>query len=205
MRIILFFMFMVPSLLQAQKIPYNSETGKIAYTSVVNQPGTKDELYLKAKKWITTTFKSTKDVIQLDDRESGSIIIKGLTQYVVNSTYKKFNTPVDVPLFFTLSLDFKSDKYRYTFTDLYTEKLINGHITTVPAEELTQDVTQEIINEQTEELKKIPLMGKKGIEESIASLKSLSAQHKLQLDNSMLNLITSLENYMSNEKTEGDW
>ena len=37
--------------------------------------GTKDELFVRAKSWLVQTFKSANDVIQLNDKEAGKLLL----------------------------------------------------------------------------------------------------------------------------------
>jgi hypothetical protein len=70
--------------------------GKMIFSRIVKVDSTtKDELYLRAKVWISQAFKSPNDVIQLDDKVSGQIFIKGIIyswmsgrQHTVYSTLK---------------------------------------------------------------------------------------------------------------------
>jgi hypothetical protein len=51
----------------------------VTITEVVELEGfSKDEIYTKTKLWIAQSYKSPQDVLQLDDKESGVIVIKGI-------------------------------------------------------------------------------------------------------------------------------
>lgn len=51
---------------------------QVCYTDVIKAEGiSKEELYNRALSWFAVAFKSAKDVIQMQDRESGKIIGKG--------------------------------------------------------------------------------------------------------------------------------
>lgn len=79
----------------------------------------KNELYNRAKKWTAENFKSAKDVIQLDDKESGKIIIKGCIIY--NAPPFNPGTAYSGSYFFTFSFDCKNDKYKYEFSSAFFE------------------------------------------------------------------------------------
>jgi hypothetical protein len=71
------------------------------------------QLYERAKIWLVKTFKSSKDVIQIDDKENGKIIAKGVVLY---------DAPAFVPgtnfsgyFEFILTIETKNNKFRYTF------------------------------------------------------------------------------------------
>jgi hypothetical protein len=69
---------------------------KMIFSKIVEvDSANKDELYLRAKVWIAEAFKSPTNVVQLDDKASGQILIKGIIyswmsgkQHTVYSTLK---------------------------------------------------------------------------------------------------------------------
>ena len=74
------------------------------YSEVVEVPGkTADQLYSSAREWFAITFKSAKDVIQMEDPTNKKIIGKGLKKinYIVRGI------PVVMDMFFTLNVQFK--------------------------------------------------------------------------------------------------
>lgn len=75
----------------------------------------KNELYNRAKKWTANNFRSSKDVIQLDDKEAGKIIIRGITVY--NAPAFNPGTAYSGNIIFTFSFDCKDGKYKYEYTD----------------------------------------------------------------------------------------
>jgi len=102
--------------LSSQVLPLDSETGKITYTEVAyvdDSTTTKDQLYSVAREWFARTFKSSNDVLQMDDRKAGKLIGKGsfeieMTPYLTESYVE-----------FTISIYVKNGKYKYEFTDFY--------------------------------------------------------------------------------------
>lgn len=75
---------------------------------------TKLELYNSSKMYIVSSFKSANDVIQLDDFETGIIVVKGSLMESVNyslSTKKYYFT-------FTLKIFMKDNKYRIVIEDI---------------------------------------------------------------------------------------
>lgn len=96
------------------------EPNKSELHNVVELPNTpKDELYNRAKKWTAMYFVSAKNVIQLDDKENGKIIIKAYLPYSASA----FNpgTGYSGGFAFTFSFDCKNDKYKYDVTGLSHE------------------------------------------------------------------------------------
>lgn len=79
-----------PSLLFAQEgylyktdLPYD-EFGNIKFERIFNFDSlSKDQLYSRAKTWFVENYKSANDVLQMDDKESGRLIAKGIHVYVV--------------------------------------------------------------------------------------------------------------------------
>jgi hypothetical protein len=61
-------------------LPLDSATGKISFDSVfIVADVNKDAIYAKSKEWIATFYKSARDVINMDDKESGLIKLKGIS------------------------------------------------------------------------------------------------------------------------------
>jgi len=94
-------------------LPFDQD-GKIIYAEVVSQPGDEAFLHLKAKEFFANCFKSSNDVIQLDDKDSKSIIAKGSSKIFID--IKKQSVPVI--LLFTLKIESKEGRYRYEINSL---------------------------------------------------------------------------------------
>lgn len=95
----------------------HEKDGVIMYTDVVvvDSSLTKAELFNRAKAWIASTYKSANAVIQMEDKDAGILIGKGV--FVVNwSTALIKNLSTDVP--HTIKLLFKNGRYKYEITDL---------------------------------------------------------------------------------------
>ncbi len=102
---------LLPIMIYGQELKIDDETGKYTKKAVVEIDNmTQNEIYKKAIEWITLNYKSADDVIQLKDESIGKIIIKG-----------NFSTGIFMKqgwIRHTLILDFKNNKFRYTYTDL---------------------------------------------------------------------------------------
>lgn len=72
----------------------------------------KSEMWINAKKWISSSFKDYKHTVDMEDKESGTIIIKFTFQGT--SRWKFINHIIDA----TLEIDVRDNKYRYTFSDV---------------------------------------------------------------------------------------
>lgn len=85
------------------------------YKYVDSVAGSKNEIYLKAYEWIAKSFNSAKDVIEMNDKESGKIILKSeLPCHLTN-----YNSTVNDYVSFTLSIDAKDGRYRCVFSQFY--------------------------------------------------------------------------------------
>src|SRR5262249_31951236 len=93
-----------------QTLQLDSLSGKYQSQGILQMDTLKkDLLFAKAKEWITLNYKSANDVIQLADKESSKIIVKG--NFKTNMFMK------DGWISHTLVLDFKDGKMRYIYSD----------------------------------------------------------------------------------------
>jgi len=103
--------------------------GNILYTDVIQVDSTaKDELYNRAKRWVIDTFKSGKDVIQLDDKENGEIICRGFftTPGWGNEKTAKYYVMPDVKVWFTIKIQIKDNKFKYDMYDYLLDIYLPG-------------------------------------------------------------------------------
>ena len=105
-QLLLFTFLLLTTLMFSQQLV---ESGK-SYSEVVEAELTKDDIYQKLKEWISLTYKSAKDVIQLDTKEK--LITKGNT--IVNYVSGEYN--VKYRISFTLILSIRDNKYKIDFT-----------------------------------------------------------------------------------------
>jgi len=97
---------------------------------------TKSEKFSSINKWIALNYNSAQNVVQLNDKESGNIIVKGINEavyknvmkelYPKNKYIQEFNT---VKFNHTLEINVKDNKFRiiYTLTDIITPEPIAGY------------------------------------------------------------------------------
>jgi hypothetical protein len=91
---------------------YDKENYLLKYEEVVEVSGqSKDELYDKLRRFIALNYNSANNVIQLDDKESGNIIVKGLLSYDINW---RGVSPYSSP--HTLDIKVKDERYKYKIT-----------------------------------------------------------------------------------------
>ncbi|MDE7150398.1 MAG: DUF4468 domain-containing protein [Bacteroidales bacterium] len=102
--------------------------GKVFFSETVEQEQTADMLYTAAKSAITDMFVSAKDVIQMADKESHTIIAKGI------------NKIATVKIDFTIKIQTKEGRYRISMYDIkYTATSPNLPPSVIFAEELTDE------------------------------------------------------------------
>ncbi|WP_423819218.1 DUF4468 domain-containing protein [Salinimicrobium sp. TIG7-5_MAKvit] len=101
----------VSTSVNGQEIKINPDTGMFESQGVVEIEGkTQDELYSSALEWIALNYASANDVIQLQDKASGKIVVKGSFP---STMFKKRGS---IP--HTLRLEFKDNRFRYTYSNL---------------------------------------------------------------------------------------
>jgi len=108
------------------KLPFDQD-GRVVYSNVIEQTATKNELYLRAKEWFARTFKSSQDVIQFDDKETGKIIGKGFSS---GSFRGQLGVTVPTDVYFTMSVATKDNKYKYEISAI-TAKFQAGNKLTI--------------------------------------------------------------------------
>ncbi len=83
-----------------------------SYTEVVQQDTTsKEDLYSRARTWAEVTFNSAKDVIQMGDKETGTLIVKA----ALPVTYRVLGMNDNGGhINYTLTIEVKPGRYRYS-------------------------------------------------------------------------------------------
>jgi hypothetical protein len=74
----------------------------------------KGTLFDQTVLWMAESFRSSKEVIELKDKELGTIIGNGAFDMNIGASFLPVNTPVT----FKLRIDIKDNKYRMTFTNV---------------------------------------------------------------------------------------
>jgi hypothetical protein len=113
----LFIMVSLSSYAQKDTVGLNIpiKEGKIVYEGIIETPNkTKIDLYNNAKQWFVDYFKSSKDVIQNEDKDQGRIIGKGIIFIYWKALGMKgsYNDKI------TIQIDVKDGKYRYRIYDM---------------------------------------------------------------------------------------
>ncbi|MBB6109724.1 protein of unknown function [Mucilaginibacter lappiensis] len=105
-------------------VSIDSTTSKVKYEVIINQTGSKDDLFSKAQSWIASTFKNTKAVIDVSDRAGGQLLFSGnaTTVYIDTLFNKKHDvkkiSTVGCHVFFKGKFYVKDAKYKFIVTDI---------------------------------------------------------------------------------------
>lgn len=116
LSIILFIAFSPISMSQTI-VKVDSVSNEIVYSDiVVVNSVSKNDLYVNVKQWISSEFNSTKSVIDLDDRETGIIVLKPLIPIYANYMSTRYLS-ANISYVFTIYL--KDGKYKYVANNFY--------------------------------------------------------------------------------------
>lgn len=92
------------------------ESGTINFSEVVQvDSATKEQLFAAAKQFFGDTFKSAKDVIQVEDRDAGFIIGKAFKDIQIKILGR--NSPTQ--MFYSMKIQAKEGRYKYEFYNIY--------------------------------------------------------------------------------------
>ncbi len=94
----------------AQKIELPLKDSDVVYEEVVKLQDTtisSDKLFSLAQTWFANTFKDSKSVLQVNDRQSLKLIGKGVVLFT-----KGLNN-IDTYIYYTVAVDIKQGRYRY--------------------------------------------------------------------------------------------
>lgn len=112
------------------KHPLPTVDNEINFNDVVTVDSVrKDELYARTKLWFADAFKSSKDVIQLDDRENGIVLGKGAIQRREGGLSNVVKT-----WRFTVKIQIKDGKYKANIYNIdYTFEMPGNNIGAGPS------------------------------------------------------------------------
>jgi hypothetical protein len=115
----------IASFSQKANVPVNEDTGLITWQAVVEQNGEPITLYNRCIEWINSQYKNSQEVTKVRKPEEGLIVINhGIRLYdtLDDGNIVASNTVVN----YVLRLEFKENRYRYTFTD-FTMKAMSRY------------------------------------------------------------------------------
>lgn len=143
-KLALFILLSLPAAVNAQ------ESTPISFSEVVKVDSVnKDELFNRARSWFNKSFRSSKDVLNINDKETGALSGKGLMQY-----YSKIFMGSEATrgvIRFTVTIQVKDGRYKYSITDFVHESTAVG----------ASRVSFDLITEDTECPYKRPMTSKK--------------------------------------------
>jgi Domain of unknown function (DUF4468) with TBP-like fold len=94
------------------------QDGKVFIEEVIDLKDstiTKDKIFLASKEWISKTFKSSKSVIDYEDKTEGKIVCKGLSK----QTFRAMLGGTDeITVNYTIDITMKNGKYRIQMYNL---------------------------------------------------------------------------------------
>ncbi|MFT5891938.1 MAG: hypothetical protein ACI9Y7_002045 [Dokdonia sp.] len=93
----------------------NTETKEISYSKVFEVDLPKDSLHKKALKWLTLTFKDSRQVIEYNTEDE--IIGNGVMSIITVSG--KYEVPIDIN--FRISIAFKAGRYKLGVDNIHAE------------------------------------------------------------------------------------
>ena len=96
-------------------LPIDEATGKIHYQVIEKVDGSKDELFLRAQKWLHKFFRNASSVIKKLDQENG--VIEGRRQIKVTTKDKKDRVEPAGTIKYTFRIEMKEGRYRVRLFD----------------------------------------------------------------------------------------
>jgi hypothetical protein len=99
----------------APQMPVDPDSKLILYREVVNQEGIKDILYDRGASWFSSFYKSPSSVLKIQDKVNGKI--EGAGRFAISYIDDQGNKRDGGIIVYTIKLELKDNKYRYTLTD----------------------------------------------------------------------------------------
>lgn len=124
---ILCFLMLTPCLIFGQIIENlpSDESGKIVFSEVVSLDSmTEQGLYSNSKQFFLDHFKSSREVIQLDDKIN--FIVAGKAFMDINALM--LGTKYPVKMWFTIKIQCKDGRYKYDIYDIYFENYAPNYV-----------------------------------------------------------------------------
>jgi hypothetical protein len=197
MKKILLTIFMVFGFLSnAQEFKLEGKT----LTGIFEVEGkSKSELFSSINKWISINYNSSKNVIQMNDLESGTIIVKGINEVRTKNAFKKLY-PNSAPEFnyykfnHLIEINIKDNRYRIIYRTIDIASVIspNDHFNNdcVNFNGVEQNVI-ESYNEKMEGLLKMGFVGKKKRDDFKSETKAyLDGVNNNIIDNEKLTMLS---------------
>jgi hypothetical protein len=122
MKSVLFLAFLLPILAKAQNpfnFPLDSTTGRISYSQVIDLPKkSKDDIYKSLKLWIAKEYVNPKEVVNVDDPETGILLLK--PSFVIEEINhgKTFDMKTYLRYNYDMKILLKDGKIKVTISDI---------------------------------------------------------------------------------------
>lgn len=104
-------------------IPIDTETNKIKFREVIDEPGTKNELFNRSIYWLNDTYKDPVRVTSIRDVETGKI--EGKHRFRIYYWDEDSVKHIGGMINYKFVINLKQDKYRYTITELILKSQTN--------------------------------------------------------------------------------
>jgi hypothetical protein len=199
MRKFILLLLFIPIFTKAQEFKLEDKT----VTGIFEiKEKTKAEIYASINKWVSINYNSAKNVVQMNDLESGTIIIKGINEV----SYKNLMTevfPKALEYYKTkfnhlIEINIKDNKFRivYKITDVFIENMVLADVNSTYSQtgffncisfDGKNDSTILVYNENMEAQMKKWMIGK----EKREKFKSLSKPSFEEISNSLVSDIKS--------------
>lgn len=99
------------------KMPMDDEKKLITYTGIVETAGSQKELFNKSLAWFNSYYKNPTE--KLRSADSGRYSIEGFIRFKIYNPENKDGLKTDAGMVqYTLLLDFKDGKFKYTITNI---------------------------------------------------------------------------------------
>lgn len=168
-------------------LPIDSSTSKITYSEVVfvDSLANKQELFSRAREWFAKAYKSSTNVIQMEDKESGKIVGKALLSVNLTSLGMQQNGGY---INYTITIYVKDGKYKYEITDFYHTGI---YVNSTVGKEPDGGACETLIKE------------KKGFWGN--SYKRTYERYLFQMDENINFLVTDLKAAMTTKSNKEEW
>ncbi len=102
-------------------MPVSSITGLITYEEVVQQDGTKDELFNRCSSWLHTFYPNPWEATKVRDQATGLIRIQHQFRiYDLDENGNKIDAGM---ILYSMKIEFKENRYRYTVDNFILKQL----------------------------------------------------------------------------------
>ena len=113
--LLVFFGLALTAQTTSEKYPVNPETGLIEFQEVVEEDGSKEELFNRSIYWLNDFYKDPVRVTSLRDIETGKIV--GQHRFRIYYTDDDGNKIAAGMIGYDFMIEFKQDRYRYTLNN----------------------------------------------------------------------------------------